>query len=274
MDADGIDGRRAEGSVEIDAPIERVWQALTEAAELERWFPLEARVEPGEGGSVWMSWKNEFAGESRILVWNPPRHLRITWGSVDAETLADDAGSTGAEEAESSSAGAAQVTDYLLEGRGGRTFLRAVTSGFPADATWDEWVEGTRLGWAFELRSLKHYLERHAGKDRQVVYLRRRVPLDRERVWERLFGPEVLSDRPLGGRPVHDEPPKQYAALVEDPPGALMRISTEPCGPGIQARDVTFFLSSWNEETGPRLEALRREWTDLMERVFPEGETV
>lgn len=262
MVADAIDGRRAESSVEIDAPPERVWQALTEAAELERWFPLEARVEPGEGGSVWMSWKNEFAGEARILVWDPPRHLRVTWGSVDAESTGADAAS-----------GGGQVTDYLLESRGGRTFLRVVTSGFPPDATWDDWVEGTRLGWAFELRSLKHYLERHAGKDRQVVYLRRRVGLDRQEAWERIFGPGGLPDGPLGGRPVHEEPPKQYAALVEDPPGAMLRISTEPSGPGAKARDITFWLASWNGEgDAARLEALRRDWSRLLERLFPAGQ--
>jgi uncharacterized protein YndB with AHSA1/START domain len=57
-----------------------VWQALTDACELERWFPLEARVTPGEGGSIYMSWKNEYTGESSILVWEPLHHLRISWG--------------------------------------------------------------------------------------------------------------------------------------------------------------------------------------------------
>lgn len=33
-----------------------VWRALTEAEELTRWFPLQARVTPGEGGEIWMSW--------------------------------------------------------------------------------------------------------------------------------------------------------------------------------------------------------------------------
>lgn len=268
MAAEGMHGRRAEGSVEIDAPPERVWRALTEAAELERWFPLEARVEPGEGGTVWMSWKNEFAGSSRILVWDPPHHLRVSWGELDAEATASAPDREG-----EAPAGAAQVTDYLLEGRGGRTLLRAVTTGFPTDATWDDWVEGTRLGWAFELRSLKHYLERHAGKDRSVVYLRRRVGMDRRELWKRLFGPDGLPDRPLGGRPVHEEPPKQYAALVEDPPGAILRISTEPSAPGIEARDVTFWLASWNGESdAARREALRREWSQLLERLFPAGE--
>ena len=53
------DTRSATGRIELHASPEAVWKALTDAAELVRWFPLEARVEPGEGGSIFMSWKNE-----------------------------------------------------------------------------------------------------------------------------------------------------------------------------------------------------------------------
>lgn len=248
--------RSAEGRIEIDAPPERVWKALTEAAELERWFPLEARVEPGEGGSVFMSWKNEYAGESTILAWDPPRHLRTSWGWPE----------------ESEGGGQVQVTDYYIEGRGGRTVLRVVTSGFPADAAWDDWVEGTRRGWRFELASLKQYLEEHRGEDREVLYLRRRVPLDREEVWTRLFGPGGLDRDALTGEVVDDAAPVQHAVLLDDPPGALLRISTEPCGPDIQAKDVIFFLSAWGEEAA-RVGKLREEWSRLLERLFPEGES-
>lgn len=42
--------------VTISAPVEAVWKALTDAMELARWFPLEASVRPGVGGSVRLSW--------------------------------------------------------------------------------------------------------------------------------------------------------------------------------------------------------------------------
>lgn len=248
--------RSAEGSVEIDAPPERVWRALTEAAELERWFPLEARVEPGEGGSIFMSWKNEYAGESEILVWDPPRHLRTSWGAPDE-------------------GGPAQVTDYYIEGRkGGGTILRVVTSGFPTDSSWDDWVEGTRKGWRFELESLRRYLEDHDGEDREVVYLRRRVPLTREEAWGRLFGPGGLGGRPLGGEPFDDSPPAQYAAVVDDPPGAVLRVSTEPCGPGVEAKDVTLWLQAWGGREAGGLVELQERWREMLGRLFPEGETL
>ena len=44
-----------EAAVEIAAPVESVWKAITDPRELERWFPLEARVAPGVGGEVFLS---------------------------------------------------------------------------------------------------------------------------------------------------------------------------------------------------------------------------
>ena len=47
------DTKRAfELALDIDASADEVWRALTEAEELMRWFPLEAQVAPGNGGSM------------------------------------------------------------------------------------------------------------------------------------------------------------------------------------------------------------------------------
>ncbi len=246
--------RAVEAEIEIDAAPEVVWRALTEARELERWFPLEARVEPGEGGSVFMSWKNEYQGESRITVWEPGRHLQITWGFSDEDKEIT------------------QLTDFHLEGAKGRTVLRVVTSGFPDDPSWDDWYEGTRQGWAYELVSLKYYLERHLGQDRQVVYLRRRVKLTDREAWDRLFGPGGLSERPLDSRPFVEAPPVQYAGHV-DARNALVRVGTEPCMGKTDFRDVTLWLSAWGAEPED-VEPVRREWTALLERLYPGGETL
>jgi uncharacterized protein YndB with AHSA1/START domain len=247
--------RSASGSIEIDAPVEAVWKALTDARELERWFPLDARVEPGEGGSIWMSWRNEFEGASKILTWDPPRHLRTTWDMHEGDQPP-------------------QVTDYRLESKGGRTVVRVVTSGFPTDASWDDWVQGTIDGWAFELRSLKEYLERHRGQDRAVVYLRRRVPLGSEEIWERMASPGALGSRPLGAEPVLEAAPRQWAAIVEKLDGALMRAGSDPCGaPGPGQRDVTLWLQAWGEAR-KELPAIRKDWEAMLERLYPEGASV
>ena len=242
--------RSAEGTVTIEASPDRVWQALTDARELERWFPLEARVEPGEDGRIWMSWRNEFAGDMKILVWEPPHHLRTSWSFGEGEHPA-------------------QITDYMIEAEGESTVVRVVTSGFPQDSSWDGWVEGTNRGWAFELRSLKHYLERHDGESRHVVYLRRRVPLSPADAWAR------LADGELGrwldaGESFDRRPASQYAAIVSDPADAMFRVSVEPAAPGANEPEVVLFMSAWGNQE-QRLGEIGREWARQLENVFPEG---
>ncbi|MGH9858845.1 MAG: SRPBCC family protein, partial [Candidatus Acidiferrales bacterium] len=46
--------RSVEETIEINAPVEAVWKALTDAEELTRWFPLKAGENPD--GTVWMAW--------------------------------------------------------------------------------------------------------------------------------------------------------------------------------------------------------------------------
>jgi uncharacterized protein YndB with AHSA1/START domain len=245
--------RSAEGEITLNATPERVWQALTDERELVRWFPLDARVEPGLNGSVYLSWLNEFAETTEIQVWDPPHHLRTAW-SFHVE-------------------GPTQITDYYIETRGGRTVVRAVTSGFPLDESWDNWVEGTNRGWAFELRSLKHYLERHPGEPRHVVYLRRRIPISNEEAWSRLFNERELSPWLTGGDVFDRRPAGQYAAVVNDPKDALFRVSVEPGGPGTDQREIVLWLSAWGDQE-QRVNELRTRWAAVLERLFPEGEAV
>lgn len=243
--------RAASGEIEIDAPPERVWRALTEARELERWFPLEARVEPGPEGRIWMGWGNELGGWSPIEAWEPPHHLRIAWVM--------------GEEGEAP----AQITDYRLEGRDGRTVLRVVTSGFPADAAWDDMVEGTRLGWVFELRQLKHYLERHEGEDRKAAFLRRRVGLSREDAWDRLTSPGSGVET-LAGSVFDRTPPWQLALVCREPADSLVRLTVDPSHDEPEARDVSVWIGAWGPARDQVAEVADL-WRGRLARLFPEG---
>ena len=139
--------RTVETEITIDAPVDAVWRALTDADEMERWFPLEARVEPGPDGHVFMSWKNEIDFTSPITAWDENRRFAYAW--------------------QMESAPGPMVADFHLEAAGGKTVLRLVHSGFPSDPSWDGFYHGVRTGWAFELRSLRHYLERYAGASKR-----------------------------------------------------------------------------------------------------------
>ena len=101
--------------IEIAAPIEAVWKALTDAAELARWFPLEARVEPGAGGTIYLSWGPPWEGTAQIDVWEPNQRFRWVEPSPFAKQHP---------------AFATMAVEWVLEARGGKTLLRLVNSGF------------------------------------------------------------------------------------------------------------------------------------------------
>lgn len=163
--------RSLEKEVEIEAPTEAVWKAVSEAEELVRWFPLEARVEPGEGGSIYLSWGEGMGGEARIDIWEAGRRLRwIQEGDM-----------------------AVEVT---IEGRGGRSVVRLVQSGFSAESEWDDYYDATDAGWSFYLLNLKHYLECHRGAAGAIVWVRRETVRSKEEAWTRLTGPEGLAPEP------------------------------------------------------------------------------
>jgi uncharacterized protein YndB with AHSA1/START domain len=173
--------RSLETEIEIDAPVDAVWNALTNPEELARWFPLEAQVVPGPGGTIQMSW-GYVTVESNIVRWEPGRHLQTSnWEHAEANTDAAAGGQP--------APGNSLVLDYFLESRGGKTVLRLVHSGFGTASDWDnEFFDGFRRGWAFELRGLRHYLERHRGRDRVAVCVRVPFAVSRETAWQRLVG--------------------------------------------------------------------------------------
>jgi uncharacterized protein YndB with AHSA1/START domain len=108
--------RVIEKQIELDAPREKTWQMLTDPQELARWFPLEARVEPGKGGKISLSWGPNYEGTAAIEVWEPGR--RFGW--VD------------------SASGQPVTVEWTIEARGGKTLLRLVQSSSAADTDWDQ----------------------------------------------------------------------------------------------------------------------------------------
>ena len=154
--------------IEIAAPVDAVWKALTDAEELTRWFPPRADVVPGVGGSIRMSWQN--MGElddARIEVWDAERHLRTVGQSGSWVGIA---------------------TDYHLDASTGGTILRVVSAGFGEGASWDTLLDAFGYGWDFELRGLRHYLERHRGEQRTPVWARAPYTCGDAEAWRRLTG--------------------------------------------------------------------------------------
>ena len=171
----------------IAAPVEAVWKAITDAEELTRWFVESAKVVPGVGGSFSISWGGPEEGGSRIEVWEPNRKLRVALKPFDMGPAKYDANSP-------------IVEEYTIEQRDGKTVLRLVESGIPNTAEWDGFYDGTNEGWDQFFRTLRHYLERHAGKPRTVIKIVGKLPGSLEQAWTKLTGPAGLGFEPVPGK--------------------------------------------------------------------------
>ncbi|MGE5925842.1 MAG: SRPBCC family protein [Gemmatimonadota bacterium] len=247
--------------VVIHAPADAVWRALSDAEELRRWFPADARVEPGVGGKVWVSWGPGMEWEQGIDIWEPGRHLRVSSPMPGASVPF--------------------ATDYYIDVRGDTTVLRLVNSGFGEGADWDDMYFGMDGGWSYFLFNLRHYLERHPGKPRSLAFERRRIGLPRSE-----FFPDALralgrgdSSTPLPGAavtiPLGD---RRYdgrvalalkdhlAVVVPALDDALLFLELEPGA----APHLGVYLSTYG--TGPdRAEDLRKRLGAFADVLVPPG---
>ncbi len=221
--SDDDESREHETTIEIDAPADVVWRAISEGEELTRWFAKEAKSTPGVGGSIWVRWSEDMELTMSIVISDPSRHLRLE----GSKKLA---------------------TDFHLEAQsGGRTKLRIVASGFGADASWDSLYDGTRKGWLLFALTLKHYIERHHGRARSVVNVFGGLPATPEQVFD-AFVREVEPIAERRGETIAWVEPR-----LGDGFGTAEILEAESGG-----SFVTVTLSAFGEP-GP-LDELEREW--------------
>lgn len=266
--------KRFEYELAIDARPEDVWRAISDGDELQRWFPISARMKPGLGGSVFLSWGPACEGEAPIVLWEP--HKRIVWKEQHA--------------------GGVEISVMFeiepAKGNGGSetTVIRITQSGFGRGANWDNMYDSISSGWKFELRSLRHYLRRHPGKDRACVWLpvRSGTPGAAE-AWKRLTaqgaaglcragsigghaeggayeltGPD---GRTYSGTVVRALEQRVFAGTVHELDDALMRIELEPGGEGGCSASPTFWLSGWGRDR-KEIDEIGASWKAGMERVL------
>ena len=261
--------RALEKTIEIFATPEEVWHAITDAQELTRWFPLDARVKPGVGGEIFVSWGSDFSGTERIEIWEPNQHLR----------LVRDAGN------DESGTPVELATDYDIQASGSHTILRLVQSGFGRGASWDESFEAHRRGWNFELGGLKLYLERHMGQDRQVVWSRRTIDKSPAQFWPRLLrqlGVEASQLSTLGtdtelhlkmagadyleAKVMICGPPQDLAAVVSNLNDAYLRIRIDSSCSQNGKTEVNLWISLY-DQTASICAGLQAAADQLLERV-------
>lgn len=264
--------RGQEHRIEIDAPPEAVWRAITEAEEVTRWYVQTAEIDPRLGGTYKVSWGEGMDGVSDIVVFEPGRHFRIEHRPMPGSPALE----TGP-----------IAEEYLIETDGGRTVLRLVTSGIPDSEDWDWFYDGTKRGWTLFLMSLRHYLERHPDTPRDQIVGMVRLPGSCEDAWPILMGEDGLGladalgtaqpGEPYAGRSAFGQElagevllldrPYRFLATVEGMNDGLLTGTLEQMG----AHNLLYLSLSTFGVDPTVMDEMRGRWSDWLAALFPAG---
>jgi len=65
--------------IELEAPVEEVWRALTDPDELEQWFANDVELEPEPGGEGVFRWDDGDERHAFVEEVEPERRFVFTW---------------------------------------------------------------------------------------------------------------------------------------------------------------------------------------------------
>jgi uncharacterized protein YndB with AHSA1/START domain len=139
----------------INAPVERVWELITEAEHVGRWFgDAGAEIDLRPGGAMVLRWADAGTSRGRVVAVEPRTRFAYRWAPFK-----DPGGEEPVE-------GNSTLVEFTLQAEGDATRLRVVESGFAALATSDEQrvknVNGNTRGWELETDELRAYAEQAA----------------------------------------------------------------------------------------------------------------
>lgn len=126
--------------LELEAPPERVWRALSDPEELALWFGHSAELDLRPGGGGWFGWSGHGRFAVRVEEVDAPRRLAWRWAR-DSDVELDESPST-------------LVEWELEEGSDGGTVLHLRESGFELGQDREQNVRG----WRAELGDLADHL--------------------------------------------------------------------------------------------------------------------
>jgi uncharacterized protein YndB with AHSA1/START domain len=129
--------------VDIVAEPDRVWQALTEVAQLRLWCSPAADMRARQGGLFRASVDRVTEFEAHIDVFEPGKRLRLIY--LPASELPK--------------ASSVMVDDFILDAVPGGTIVRLLGSGVPATLEWDTQYRRLRMSWQQALTRLKVFVE-------------------------------------------------------------------------------------------------------------------
>jgi uncharacterized protein YndB with AHSA1/START domain len=145
---------RIEKTVDIDAPIERVWEAIADHEQFGQWFKvkLEQAFKPGQAstGHITHPGYEHIRWNSKVVAMEKPHLFSMTWHPYAIDPNVDYSGET------------PTLIEFRLEPKGQGTHLTVTETGFDklpphrhADA-----LRMNDQGWAQQMINVKAYVER------------------------------------------------------------------------------------------------------------------
>ena len=137
----------------INAPVERVWELITQAEHLGRWFgDAGAEIDLRPGGAMTLRWTEYGTTRGRVVTVEPHTRFSYRWAPFK-DPSGDEPGE-----------GNSTLVEFTLQPEGDGTRLRVVESGFASLATSDaqrqQNLKGNTEGWEFETGELRAYAEK------------------------------------------------------------------------------------------------------------------
>jgi uncharacterized protein YndB with AHSA1/START domain len=145
---------RIEKSIELKAPVERVWRALTDSREFGSWFlaAIDGPFVPGEPSKGRMTYPGfeHLPWEARIEAMEEPRYFAFSWPPFYGDDHPAD-----------TSGDPWTLVEFRLEPTAAGTRLDVAESGFdklPADRR-ELAFRSNEPGWTEQLGNIKRYVE-------------------------------------------------------------------------------------------------------------------
>ena len=130
--------------IDVNAPAEKVWNALVDSKMASLWYGPGARITAKAGGSYYARIDRNIEREAHIDVYEAGRRLRLIYMPPAGLPSSD----------------AVIVDDFILDTEDGVAVLRLLGSGFPMDENWDAYYQRLRAHWGLALARLKIAVER------------------------------------------------------------------------------------------------------------------
>ncbi len=156
-------------AITLKATPARVYRALTEAAEIEKWFFPEAVTDPRPGGRYKFTWHSQHAAsnhvrEGEFIEVIPGKKVSYTWDARHIQAGKD----PGTRELPT-------VVEFLLEEVPAGTRLTLTHSGWGDDPAWRELFTFHDEGWEFFIGNLGDVVAGHPDRRAEIMEMRPRT---------------------------------------------------------------------------------------------------